>query len=130
MSALSDAAEKLVLDFLMTTGTAARPTAWFLALYTSATTDAGGGTEVSGAGYARQSVVFSAAASPGGTTANTGAVSFTAAGGNWGTVTHVAIWTAASGGTMLWHGPMTSQRVVNDGDTLSFAAGAFVLTMA
>ena len=76
MAALSDHAEKLLLDFLMTTGTATRPTNWYVALYTAAPSDSGGGTEVSGAGYARQSVAFDAAATPGGTTSNSADVSF------------------------------------------------------
>ena len=36
MSALSDHAENLILNFLMTSGTATRPTAWYVALYTVA----------------------------------------------------------------------------------------------
>ena len=42
MAALSDYAEKLVLDWLMTNGSATRPTAWYVALYTAAPSDAGG----------------------------------------------------------------------------------------
>ena len=95
MSALSNSAEKLLLDFLMTTGTATRPTAWYVALYTAAPNDAStgstGGTEVSGNGYSRQAVTFAAAATPGGTTTSTDAQSFTASGGDFGTVTHMAI---------------------------------------
>lgn len=130
MAALSDFAEKLLLDWLMTTGSATRPTSWFLALYTAAPSDSGGGTEVSGSGYSRQAIAFAAAASPGGTTENTGAVSFTASGGSWGTVTHVGIFTASTGGNLLWHGAMTAPRTVNDTDTLTFAAGAVALTLA
>ncbi len=47
MAALSDYAEKLLLDWSMTTGSATRPTAWYVALYTAAPSDSGGGTEVS-----------------------------------------------------------------------------------
>lgn len=130
MSALSDYAEKLALDWMMTTGAATRPTGWYVALYTAAPSDSGGGTEVSGNGYSRQSVTFAAASSPGGTTDNTGAVSFTAAGGNWGTITHLGIFTASTGGNLLWHGALSASRVVNDGDTLSFAIGAITLTLA
>ena len=75
MAALSDYAEKLLLDWLMTSGSATRPTAWYVALYTAAPSDSGGGTEVSTGGYARQSVVFDAATSPGGTTSNSADVS-------------------------------------------------------
>jgi hypothetical protein len=130
MSNLSDFAEKLVLDFLMTTGAAVRPTSWFLALYTAAPSDSGGGTEVSGAAYARKAVTFAAATSPGGTTSNTNVVSFTAAGGAYGVITHCAIFSAVSGGNMLWQGPMVAARTINDSDTLSFAIGEIDLTLA
>ena len=130
MAALSDHSEALLLDWLMTTGSATRPTAWYVALYTAAPSDSGGGTEVSGSGYTRQSVTFDAATSPGGTTSNSGDVSFTAAGGNWGTITHIGIFDASSAGNLLWHGAMTASKVVNDGDTLQFSAGNIDLTIA
>ena len=130
MAALSDYAEKLLLDWMMTTGSATRPTAWYVALYTAAPSDSGGGTEVSGNGYAREAVTFDAATSPGGTTSNTGAVSFTAAGGNWGTVSHIGIFDSLSGGNLLWHGSMTASKAVNDGDTLEFSIGNIDLTIA
>jgi len=130
MAALSDHAEALLLDWLMTNGTATRPTAWYVALYTAAPSDSGGGTEVSGSGYAREAVTFAAATSPGGTTSNTGAVSFTASGGNWGTITHIGIHDALSGGNLLWHGAMTASKIVNDGDTLEFSIGNIDLTIA
>ena len=130
MAALSDHAEKLLLDWMMTSGTATRPTAWFVALYTAAPSDAGGGTEVSGAGYVRQAVAFNAAATPGGTTSNTADVSFTAAGGDYGTVTHLGIFDASSSGNLLWHGILTASKAVEDGDTITFTAGNIDLTMA
>lgn len=130
MSALSDYAEKLLLDWMMTTGSATRPTAWYVALYTAAPSDSGGGTEVSGNGYSRKAVTFDAASTPGGTTSNTGAVSFTAAGGDWGIVSHLGIFTASSGGNLLWHGAMTASKTIADGDTLEFAIGNIDLTLA
>ena len=130
MAALSDYAEKLLLDWLMTNGSATRPTAWYVALYTAAPSDAGGGTEVSGNGYSRQAVTFDAATSGAGTTSNTGAVTFTAAGGDWGTITHIGIHDASSGGNLLWHGSLTVSKTVADGDTLQFATGNIDLTMA
>lgn len=130
MAALSDHAEALLLDWLMTNGSATRPTAWYVALYTAAPSDSGGGTEVSGNGYSRQAVTFAAATSPGGTTSNTGDISFTASGGNWGTITHIGIFDASSGGNLLWHGVMTASKIVNDGDTLEFSTGNIDLTIA
>lgn len=130
MAALSDHAEKLLLDWMMTTGSATRPTAWYVGLFTAAPSDSGGGTEVSGSGYAREAVTFAAASTPGGTTSNTGDVSFTAAGGNWGTITHIGIFDASTSGNLLWHGSMTASKIVNDGDTLQFSTGNIDLTIA
>ena len=130
MAALSDHSEALLLDWLMTNGSATRPTAWYVALYTAAPSDSGGGTEVSGNGYAREAVTFAAATSPGGTTSNTGAVSFTASGGDWGSITHIGIHDAETGGNLLWHGAMTASKTVADGDTLEFSIGNIDLTIA
>ena len=130
MAALSDHAEALLLDWLMTNGTATRPTAWYVGLFTAAPSDSGGGTEVSTGGYARQSVTFDAASSPGGTTSNSGAVSFTASGGDYGTVTHIGIFDASTSGNLLWHGALTASKTVADGDTLEFSAGNIDLTLA
>ena len=130
MSALSNYAEKLLLDWLMTTGSATRPTAWYVGLFTAAPSDSGGGTEVSGSGYARQSATFAAATSGAGTTDNSAAVTFTAAGGSWGTITHIGIFDALTTGNLLWHGAMTASKTIADGDTLEFAIGNIDLTLA
>lgn len=129
MSSLSDHAEQLVLNWLFTTETATRPAGRFMELYTAAPNDAGGGTVVSGGGYVRKAIAFTAAASPGGTTANSGAVVFTASGGSWGTVTHMAIFDAVSGGNLLAHGALVSSRTIDDTDTLTFAIGTVNITM-
>jgi hypothetical protein len=130
MAALSDHAEKLLLDWMLTNGSVTRPTAWYVGLYTSATNDAGGGTEVSGNGYARQAVTFAAATSVTGTTSNTNAPTFTAAGGNWGVITHIAIHDALTGGNTLFHGAMTASKEIDDGDSLQFAIGNIDITLA
>ena len=131
MAALSDAAEVLILNYLMTAESVTRPTAWYVALYTGAPSDAGGGTEVSGSGYSRKTVTWAVATGTGGTTSNSNVPTWTASGGAFGTVTHIGIHSASSGsGNLLWHGAMTASKVVNDGDTLEFAAGNIDLTIA
>jgi hypothetical protein len=130
MSALSDYAEKLLIDWSLTTGAATRPTAWYVALYTAAPSDSGGGTEVSTGGYSRKSVTFAAGTSPGGTTSNTNTVTFTASGAAYGTVSHIGIFDASTAGNLLWHGAMTASKTVNDGDTLEFSIGNINLTIA
>ena len=130
MAALSDHAENLLLNYLMTTDSVTRPTAWYLALFTAAPSDSGGGTEVSGNGYSRKTIAFSTASGTGGTTSNSGDVSFTASGGSFGTVSHVGIFDAASSGNLLWHGAMTASKTIADGDTLEFSTGNVDLTIA
>jgi hypothetical protein len=130
MAALSDYAEKLLLDYSMTAGSVTRPTAWYVALYTVAPSDSGGGTEVSTGGYARKTVTFAAATSGAGTTSNTGDVSWTASGAAFGTVVAIGIFDASTSGNLLWHGNMTASKTIADGDTLEFSTGNIDLTLA
>lgn len=128
MANLSDWAENALLDWLMGGASPTRPTTRYLALFTAAPSDSGGGTEVSGGGYARQAVTCGAAAS--GTCSNSGAVAYTASGANYGTVTHVGVFDALTAGNLLWHGALTASKTVNDGDTLNFAIGELDFTLA
>jgi hypothetical protein len=137
MAALSDHSENLLLNYLMTGGSVTRPSNHYLALFTAAPNDAGGGTECSGNGYARKQTHFATATGTGGTTSNDGttaangtAVSFTASGGSFGTVTHIGVFDAVTTGNMLWHGTISTQKTVADGDTLQFISGAVDLTIA
>ena len=131
MAALSDVSEVLLLNYLMTATSVTRPTAWYVALYTGAPSDSGGGTEVSGSGYVRKAVTWATATGTAGTTSNSNAPSFTASGGAFGTVTHIGIHSASSGsGNLLWHGAMTASKTIADGDTLEFSVGNIDLTLA
>jgi hypothetical protein len=130
MAALSDYAENLLMNWMMTTDSVTRPTAWYVALYTAAPSDSGGGTEVSGNGYTRQALTVGTASGTGGTTSNTSNITFTAAGGDWGTITHIGIHDASSAGNLLWHGAMSASKTIADGDTLQFNTGNIDLTIA
>lgn len=100
-----------------------------VALFTAAPSDAGGGTEVSGGSYAR---VTTAAgdwdAASGGATANANPITFPTASASWGTVTHFALFDAASGGNMLRWGALGTPKAIGSGDTASFPAGSLDLT--
>lgn len=95
------------------------PATVHLALFTSATTDAGGGTEVTGGSYARQLLTFVAPTD--GVSSNTAAVSYTNMPAV--TVTHAAIMSAATGGTMLLHGPLVAPKTIAAGDSVTIAIG-------
>lgn len=127
MSAASNYTETLALTWLLTTSTAQRPTAWYIALFTSDPTDAGSGTEVSGTSYARQSVAFTVS---GDTASNSATVTFPAAGSNWGTISHVGVYDNSSGGNLLFHGAVTTPKAIDTGDTFQITSGNLDITLA
>jgi len=95
------------------------PDTVYLALYTTDPTKADTGTEVSGNGYARQEIPFSAPELDAGqrTIMNDEEIQFpVATGGNWGAITHVGIRTAATGGQLMMSGPLQSPRTINAGE--------------
>lgn len=102
------------------------PTNIYVALYTDATTDAGGGTEVTGGSYARQ-LVSAWTDGSNGVCSNTNAVVFSAMPA--ATVTHFAILDAPSGGNMLLHDELKLERVVVSGQPVQFDAGELVVAV-
>lgn len=61
MASMTDYLESKLLDHVVRNVVYTPPTSVYVALFTTPTTDAGGGTEVVGGAYARQFVTFSAA---------------------------------------------------------------------
>ena len=120
--------ENHVMQYVFTSGSVTRPTAWYIGLFTSDPTDTGSaGTEVSGSGYARTAVTFSVT---GDTATNTAAVEFPAAsGGNWGTITHIGVMTASSAGDMIVHSALTTSKAINDGDVFRIPTGDLDITL-
>jgi hypothetical protein len=124
----SDYAEDKVNELLVGKTAFATPTA-YVALYTAAPSDSGGGTEVTGGSYARKSTAGADwAASSGGSIQNANAITFATATASWGTVTHFGVFDALSGGNLLLWAPLTTSKTIGSGDTASFAAGALVHT--
>ena len=127
MSSFSDYLEDAVLNHVFRNTALTSPTTVYLGLYTAAPTDAGGGTEVTGGGYARQAVAFGAPS--GGAIANTAVEDFTASGAAYGTVVAVGVFDASSAGNLLAWDTIAS-TVINDGDTLRFPIGDIDITLS
>lgn len=125
---MSDYLENKVLDHVLGTTSYTMPTTVYVGLSTGSFADDNSGTELTGNGYARQSIAFDAAAS--GTTDNTSNVDFPAATGSWGTVSHYGLFDALSGGNLLIHGAFTTSKTVATGDILRIAAGELDITAA
>lgn len=130
MSSFTNYTENLVLTWLLTSGAATRPTAWYVALFTAAPSDTGGGTEITGNGYARVATGTITVSGTATTATNSAAIEFAAAsGGNWGTITHAAIMDASTGGNMLAWAPLTTSRTINDGDVFRIPASSLTVTL-
>lgn len=131
MSSFTDHTESLVLTWLLTTDSATRPTAWYVGLFTAAPSDTGGGTEVSGSGYARVATGTMTISGTSPTTAtNAAAIEFAAAsGGNWGAIGWAAIFDAETSGNMIAWAALSTSRTINDGDVLRIPAGDLDVTL-
>lgn len=106
----------------------------WVALYTAAPSDTGGGTEVTGGAYARVAVSRATGswAAPTGSpsaTSNSAVVTFPSPTANWGTVTHFGVLDAATGGNLLYWGVLSVSRNILSGDSApSFAIGAMAIS--
>lgn len=127
----SDYLENKLLDHVLGNSAYTAPATVYVALFTVAPTDAGGGTEVSGGGYARVAVTNNLTnwpAASGGAKSNGTDITFPEATGNWGTVVAFGIFDAASGGNLLYWGDLTQSKTISTGDTAKFAAGDLDIT--
>lgn len=122
----SNNAENLLLNWVLTTGSVTRPTAWYVGLFTTDPTDADTGTEVSGGSYARTAVTFSVTDNA---ATNTAGVEFPAATASWGTVSHIAVYDASTGGNMIFHSALTTAKTITDGDVFRIPTGDLDFTL-
>lgn len=139
MTALTNFAENKIIDALLRAQAIGTPSTWYVALFTAAPSDTGGGTEVTGGSYARVAVTAgltqwagtqsagstTASSGTGGTSSNNAAVTFPAPTASWGTVTHFGIFDASTAGNLWVWGALNTSKTINNGDVApSFAAGA------
>jgi hypothetical protein len=123
---LSNTFETTTLQWLFTTTSVTRPTAWYLALYTVAPTDTGGGTECSGTSYARQSFTMTVS----GNTATNGAnIEFPTAGSSWGTIVAVGVFDALTSGNLIAYGNLTTSKSIDTGDVFRIPTGDLDITL-
>lgn len=126
MSEATNYLENKLLDHILRVATFTMPSGIYLALFTVAPTDAGGGTEVSGGGYARKSVSFNAASS--GISTNSTALEFTNTG--WaGTVVACGLYDNVTAGNLLAYTAISPTLAVSSGETVTVAAGALTVTI-
>jgi hypothetical protein len=131
--AFSDYLEKALLHHVFGATAYTRPAGLWVALYTTPSTDAAPGNEVLPAvGYARVAVTFVDAPDQlDGSSAlwNSGVLQFPVATADWGIVTHCGVHDAATAGNMLASGQLATQKQVDLGDAVRFAANQFMIAL-
>lgn len=124
-------AQKAVLDWLMNGATPTRPAQTWVGLAIGTPTSVTGSEVQPNSGYARQTGLFGAAASPAGSASNTAAMTF----GPFSSVQSVqgviiAETASINSGSMLWYGTLSVARTVQPGDQIVFVPGALICTLA
>lgn len=123
-SNITDYLANKLLDHFMGEADYTAPADVWLALFTTATNNSGGGTEVTGGSYARVQItaaMLAAAASRAIT--NTSAITFPQATAAWGDITHLAIMDAATSGNMLAQGSATTTQTISTNNIYTVPVG-------
>ena len=130
----SDYLETQILTHIFRTASFTKPSALYVALFTTAPAEDGtGGTEVSGGSYARVQNGPSDAAwgLSGSVVSNTPEIIFPAPTGNWGSIAAFGVYDASSAGNYLGGAALAIPKTVNNGDAAPrYLAGALTWTAA
>lgn len=105
----------------------------YIALFTTAPSDLGGGIEVSAADYQRLAVdnnLTNWPAAVSGAKSNGTQFLFPVATNPWGTVVAFAIFDSISGGNMLGWADTIEDKIINIGDQASFEIGEIDITLS
>ena len=82
-----------------------------------------GGNEVVGGSYVRQALAYTLSGANPTQAANTAMIQFPTATADWGIISHVGIWSASGGGSLLVTGPLTVAKQITIDDVFRFLAG-------
>ncbi len=124
----SNTFETHVLNYVFTATSVTRPTAWYIALFTSNPAEDASGTEVStsGTAYARQTVAFSVS---GNLATNSAAVEFPTATASFGTVSHIGVFDASTSGNLIAYSALSASKAISTGDVFRVPAGDLDITL-
>lgn len=128
---LTNTYENTALDTLVRGSAWTPPT--HLALFTADPGETGSlVSEVSGGSYARVAIgtpsTFWSAAS-GGATSNAAVIDWAKATAPWGTITHVGLMTAASGGACIARAALGASKTIDTNDIFRVEAGQLVVNL-
>ena len=124
----SNTFETHVLNYVFTATSVTRPTAWYVALFTSNPAEDGSGTEVStsGTAYVRKTVSFTVS---GNLATNSGAIEFPTATASFGTVTHIGVFDASTSGNLIAYSALSASKAIATGDVFRIPTGDLDITL-
>ena len=125
---MSNYLENALINATLRATTFTSPSTVYVGLYTSDPTDAGSGTECTGASYARKSATFGSPSN--GVSTTTADITFDQATGSWGTITHIGILDALTTGNLLYHTALDASKTIDTGDIFKIASGSLTVTLA
>lgn len=128
MAEMSNYLENALINGTLRATTYTAPTTVYVGLYTTDPTDANTGTEVTGGSYVRKAVTFGAPSN--GASVNSAAVEFDQATATWGTVGWIGILDASSSGNLLYHTPLDSSKLIENGDVFKISTGNLSVTLS
>lgn len=103
----------------------------YVGLFSASPGETGGGTEISGNGYARLAMAQAdwgavTDAEPS-TIANAAQKNFAQATADWATILSIGIFDASTAGNLMYFKVLGTSKTVNNGDTAKFNAGALIV---
>jgi hypothetical protein len=119
---------QLINHLLRDTGYTPSSSVW-AGLFTVTPSDTRTGTEVSGGGYARQEITSSNIGVTGGSAVNTAIIEFPEATADWGVIVGVAIFNAATSGSILFWGRIDNQLTIYEGEVYSINIGELIIEL-
>lgn len=127
MGAFSNYLEEKIVEHFLRNNPITPPAAIHVALFESDPGEAAAGTETAYTGYARQAATWTAL-DANGQTKNANALTFPANGNATAsvTITHLALYDAATDGNRLFYAQLSAPKTLSPGDVISFASNAIV----
>jgi hypothetical protein len=120
--------ETAVLGHVFGSSAYTQPTKYVALLTAVADGETGSVTEVStsGTAYARQSASFTVS---GDTASNSASIEYATATASYGTVTHVGVYDAETGGNLLCYAALSASKAIDTGDVFRIPTGDLDITL-
>ena len=118
--------ETELLDHVFAGNAYTSPSAVYVGLFTSAPSETGGGTEVSGGSYVRKAGSFTVS---GNTATTSAAIEWPTATASWGTITSIGIYDASTAGNLLAYANLSASKTIASGDVFRIPTGDIDITL-